>query len=74
MSKWKDWKNNLGDARPWHLLDKENYVEEDVANSRYELCKACPFFIKATSQCSKCGCLMQLKTKLSNAECPVGIW
>jgi hypothetical protein len=30
--------------------------------------------IKLTSQCKKCGCFMEAKTKLPNAECPIGKW
>lgn len=74
MSSWKEWKKNLGDSRPWHLLNQENYVEENIADYRYDICKACPFFMQSTSQCSKCGCFMKLKTKLENAECPIGSW
>jgi hypothetical protein len=38
------------------------------------ICKECPFFIKITGQCSKCGCVMSQKTKLAEAFCPVGKW
>jgi hypothetical protein len=28
MSKWNDWKKNLGDARPWHLLDPDKKIRD----------------------------------------------
>lgn len=75
MSKWSEWKKNLGDSRPWHLLDPERLIEDkDIIAKRLEICKACPELIQATSQCKKCGCVMTLKTKLSSAECPIGKW
>lgn len=73
-SAWEKYKENLGDARPWDLLDKDNYVEESVAKERFLVCKGCPELIKLTSQCKKCGCFMAGKTKLKTAECPLGKW
>jgi hypothetical protein len=38
------------------------------------ICLGCPELIKATKQCKKCGCIMELKTKLPHAECPLQKW
>jgi len=62
-------------ARPWDLFNKNiEKVSIDIANKRFEICKACPELIKLTSQCKKCGCFMEAKTKLPHAECPIGKW
>lgn len=62
-------------ARPWDLFNKNiGRVATDIAKKRFEICKACPQLIKLTSQCKKCGCFMEAKTKLPNAECPIGKW
>jgi hypothetical protein len=62
-------------ARPWDLYNKKiGRVTATTAEERLEICKGCEFFIKTTGQCKKCGCLMQAKTKLPNAECPIGKW
>lgn len=62
-------------ARPWDLFNKNiGRVETEVAQKRLDICKECPFFISATTQCTKCGCVMSLKAKLPNAECPVHKW
>jgi predicted Zn-ribbon and HTH transcriptional regulator len=74
LSAWEKYKENLGESRPWHLLDKENYIEEDLAKERFSICKACPELIKLTTQCKKCGCFMAAKTKLKTASCPIGKW
>jgi len=74
LSAWEKYKESLGESRPWHLLDKENYVEDDLAKERLSICKACPELIKLTTQCKKCGCFMAAKTKLKQAVCPIGKW
>lgn len=75
MSKWSEWKKNVGDSRPWHLLNPDRLLDnESIINKRLEICKACPELISATTQCKKCGCLMNLKTRLAEAECPIGKW
>lgn len=75
MSKWSEWKKNVGDTRPWHLLDPDRLIDdENIINQRFEICKACPELISTTHQCKKCGCFMNLKTKLVSAECPLGKW
>lgn len=74
-SAWQKYKENLGEARPWDFLNPETgYVEENVAAERYNVCLSCPHLLKTTKQCKKCGCFMILKTKLQNAECPIGNW
>lgn len=73
-SAWEQWKENLGDSRPWHLLNSENYTSQETADQRLGICNNCPEFVKVTSQCRKCGCIMSLKTKLEKAECPIGKW
>ena len=75
MSKWEEWKQSLGDSRPWHLLDPEKIIEDQsVVDYRMSICNSCEFFKPVTKQCKKCGCIMTFKTKLSNAGCPIGKW
>jgi hypothetical protein len=75
LSPWEQWKQNLGETRPWDMLNPNTeYVAEEVATERLSICKACPELIRATHQCKKCGCLMHLKTKLEKATCPLGKW
>lgn len=75
LSAWEKYKQNLGDTRPWDLVNPHSeWADEDKAKERYSICKACPELIKLTKQCKKCGCLMHLKTKLELATCPLGKW
>jgi hypothetical protein len=75
LTEWEKWKQSLGETRPWHLLDpsaKLNDVEK--IKERLDICQVCPKFIKLTSQCKECGCIMKLKTQLINATCPLNKW
>jgi hypothetical protein len=75
LSPWAKWKKNLGETRPWDLLNPETeYVDSDVSSKRLSICESCPELIKATKQCKQCGCFMTLKTKLAKAECPLHKW
>lgn len=75
LSPWQQYKKNLGNVKPWDLLNSnEPRSEEEESNSRFDICKSCPELISLTSQCKKCGCFMKAKTKLKNASCPIGKW
>jgi hypothetical protein len=72
---WDKYKENLGETRPWDLLNPNAELAPDVLQEqRYSICKSCPEFINLTTQCKKCGCIMKLKTKLSLAQCPINKW
>ena len=75
LSPWQQWKKNLGDTRPWDLVNPNAVkVPDEESKRRFEICKACPEFIKLTTQCKKCGCFMAGKVKLSEAACPLEKW
>lgn len=74
-SAWQKYKENLGDTRPWDLVNpKTEYASAEISEERYSICKQCPELIKLTKQCKKCGCFMYAKTKLLEATCPLGKW
>jgi hypothetical protein len=74
-SAWENWKNNIGETRPWHLLDPDAILDDaEKIKTRLDICQSCPKFVKLTSQCKECGCIMKLKTKLINASCPLNKW
>lgn len=74
-SAWQKYKESLGNTRPWDFIDPNTaYVEESVSQKRLDICNSCPEFFTPTKQCKKCGCFMALKTKLQDAECPLGKW
>lgn len=74
-SAWQQWKENLGDTRPWDIVNPQTeWATDEVSEKRYSICKECPELIKLTKQCKKCGCFMFAKTKLAAATCPLGKW
>jgi hypothetical protein len=75
LTPWQKYKQNLGETRPWDLLNPNTeYVSDKEASRRYAICRECPFFISITTQCKKCGCLMIGKTRIAKAECPEHKW
>jgi hypothetical protein len=74
-SAWAKYKENLGETRPWDLVNKNTqWAEESLSAHRYSVCQSCPELIKLTKQCKKCGCFMAAKTKLQLATCPLEKW
>lgn len=62
-------------ARPWDIFNQNiKKVESSIQKQRLDICMQCEHLIKGIKQCKKCGCLMELKTKLPHAECPIGKW
>jgi len=75
LTPWQKYKKNLGETRPWDIVNPATeWASEELASTRYAICKVCPELIKLTSQCKKCGCFMIAKTKLEKATCPLGKW
>ena len=75
MNAWKEYKQKLGTTRPWDLLNPNTEYVDDIEESmRYSMCQDCPEFIKLTTQCKQCGCIMKAKVKLKYATCPLGKW
>lgn len=56
------------------LFDRENYIDRTTKNKRYEICLGCDRLFKPTKTCLECGCFMNKKTWLKDAECPLGKW
>lgn len=69
---WEEYKKNK--VMPTDLLNKENYIEKIESEKRINVCLSCEDLIKLTRQCKRCGCFMNLKTKLKDAKCPIGKW
>jgi hypothetical protein len=75
LTAWEKYKQNLGETRPWNIINpRTEYVEKEESERRYGICQECPELIQMTKTCKKCGCFMSAKTKLLNATCPIGKW
>jgi hypothetical protein len=73
-TRWQQYIERSIAKSPFGLLSKENIVIDELQKKRYDICIECPELINATKQCRKCGCFMQMKTKLIDASCPIGKW
>jgi hypothetical protein len=61
--------------RPWDIFKKNvDKVQDLEFKKRMDICNQCPEFIKLTTQCKQCGCVMGAKAKLFQASCPIGKW
>ena len=75
LTAWQEYKKKLGEARPWDVLNPNVERSSEVeAERRMSICQECPSLLKLTNQCKECGCVMNLKTKLEKATCPLGKW
>lgn len=77
MSAFKEFKKAIanGNATIFSAISKAEYLDDvELIDKRMSLCLECPELISITKQCKKCGCFMSVKTKLTNAVCPIGKW
>jgi hypothetical protein len=75
LTPWQKYKQNLGDARPWDVINPNvEKSSDELQEKRMAICSSCPELIKLTKQCKKCGCFMHAKTKIEKATCPLGKW
>lgn len=73
-SAWQRYKEKNG-VTPLDMLNPTTErLSDEEAGKRLDICKACPELIQLTTQCKKCGCFMNVKTKLKMAKCPIGKW
>ena len=45
----------------------------DVSQQRLEVCKPCPYY-DLVGRCTKCGCFVEFKSLMMEAECTIGKW
>lgn len=73
-SAWEKYKEKNG-VTPLDLLNpKTERAAKQLADDRMSICRACPELIPVVNQCKKCGCFMEVKSKLKIAKCPLGKW
>jgi len=48
----------------------------EFVEDRIELCNSCEYKTSAlgVDVCNKCGCVIYLKARMKNAECPMNKW
>lgn len=73
-SRWEQYKEKNGVTPLDFLNPMTKPAEEIVSNKRLDICLSCPELIQKVNQCKRCGCFMNIKTKLDAAKCPLGKW
>tara|TARA_B110000977_G_C10963415_1_gene449449 strand:- start:479 stop:973 length:495 start_codon:yes stop_codon:yes gene_type:complete len=69
-------RENGSDQVPGSVADEDVpnfFVDTAVQESRYDICKACDS-LSVLKTCKECHCIMPIKTRLTNAVCPIGKW
>ena len=72
------------------ILSENQKVPPAIKNERMAICKSCPYFKSGTGSCGTfmvgekithngfpaklCGCIMNEKTELKGAYCPISKW
>lgn len=49
-------------------------VDETTEKNRLAACNRCQYYIHLMKLCKKCGCIMPLKAKLKDVNCPADNW
>lgn len=55
-------------------IEEATIADEQLANSRLDICNSCEFLFKPTKNCKKCGCFVVAKVKLKQQKCPIDKW
>lgn len=56
------------------IRGKKISVSASEISRRLEICRDCEFFESSSTRCLKCGCFLNLKTRLESEHCPIGKW
>lgn len=56
------------------ILKNTPSLDDQEITQRLSICHECEHFIPKSKRCSKCGCYLNLKTKLRSQHCPIGKW
>ena len=64
----------LGQALATHALAGFPEADDDIVAARLATCRACDRFDAARVVCRDCGCYLQIKTRWSDQQCPIGLW
>lgn len=54
------------------ITGKLEFAKKDVVNHRLSICNPCE--VKSRGICTACGCVVALKVRLNNSDCPMGLW
>ena len=47
---------------------------QEEREKRMKACLSCPWYMKESKRCAKCGCVVPMKIYLADESCPIGKW
>ena len=50
------------------------FVSPEIQRQRLLVCSVCEYLDRPSARCTECGCFVQIKSKVSTEECPMGKW
>jgi hypothetical protein len=56
------------------VLGHQIVSSKEEIDRRLSICRACEFFQPSGMRCLKCGCFLNLKTRLETEHCPIAKW
>ena len=65
---------SIKDAALQFLKSGKVMVYDDIRNTRLAICYTCDAYIKEQKRCSRCGCFVEAKARMSGAKCPIDKW
>ena len=58
----------------WYLMIKDDKQTRELSKERLAVCKLCPKRNRYLDQCTECGCFLPAKSRVIDADCPLGLW
>lgn len=65
---------NAGSAIKDIVTGKVEYVSDEQAKARMDICRECPYMQDIMRVCKRCGCFLPAKVKFAMSSCPVSKW
>lgn len=65
---------NIIDAAKDLVTGKLEFVSDEVAKERMDICKQCDARNDTINVCTVCGCFLPAKVKLKESSCPMEAW
>lgn len=52
----------------------EIFTSDQIQEQRLLICSVCDSLDKDTARCTECGCFVQIKSRVTTEQCPLGKW
>jgi tRNA(Ile2) C34 agmatinyltransferase TiaS len=58
------------------MFTNKQDISKSLKARRTDICKTCPHshYLLGRFRCKKCGCFIEIKSRVKKAKCPIGLW